>query len=153
MFSGKLSFMSNFYLIQFRIEGIGDVKSGEHAFNAYKTLDQGERDWILRASTPAESKRRGRSVTLRDGWDTGVRVASMSNVLSNKFIDFSLAAKLEATGNIKLVETNTWHDQFWGDCACPRHNNITGQNMLGELLMALRAKKRKIINITPGEGK
>lgn len=54
----------------------------------------------------------------------------------------TMAQMLVSTGDIRLVETNVWHDQFWGDCTCPRHSAIPGTNMLGELLMALRSLNR-----------
>ncbi len=98
------------------------------------------RQHVLEAPTPGESKRRGRRVTLRPDWDTGGRVLAMQQVLRAKFApDTALSAELAATGQLRLVETNHWHDQFWGDCTCPRHADLPGTNMLGELLMAIRS--------------
>lgn len=37
-----------------------------------------------------------------------------------------------------LIEDNHWHDNFWGDCHCPKCEHIKGVNMLGQLTMAKR---------------
>jgi predicted NAD-dependent protein-ADP-ribosyltransferase YbiA (DUF1768 family) len=62
-------------------------------------------------------------------------------VLEAKFADRDLADRLVATHPHKLVEGNTWHDQFWGDCHCGRCPG-EGENMLGVALMELRDKLR-----------
>lgn len=144
MFRGDLAFLSNYHPEPFYVPRLGAIAgSGEHAFNALKTLDPAERAHVLAAPTPGESKRRGRRVTLRPDWDTGARVLAMQTVLRAKFAPHTPSAqKLVATGDLRLVETNHWHDQFWGDCTCPRHADLPGTNMLGELLMALRSAHR-----------
>ena len=58
--------------------------------------------------------------------------------LKLKFSDPILKEKLLATGNEKLEEGNWWHDNFWGNCYCPKCKNIEGVNKLGKLLMLLR---------------
>lgn len=141
-FTGPLAFLSNFYVHPHLSVHTGTVvASGEHDFNAAKTVDVQQREWVLTAPTPAEAKRRGRRVTLRPGWDTGWRVRAMQTVLLGKFAEPELRQMLAATGTVPLVETNTWHDNFWGDCVCGRPSCSTpGTNMLGELLMALRCR-------------
>jgi ribA/ribD-fused uncharacterized protein len=143
MFSGDLAFLSNFDPTRFHVPALGcDVATAEHAFNALKTVVSSERARVLAAGTPSEAKRLGRRVTLRDGWDTGVRVQAMQRVLVAKFAIPDLRVRLQATGDLRLVETNHWHDAFWGRCFCPTHAETPGTNMLGELLMAIRAKHR-----------
>lgn len=151
MFSGELSFLSNFDTTPFWVPALGArVRSAEHAFNALKTLDPHQRARVLAQPTPGLAKRAGRGVTLRDGWNTGARVAAMQLVLEAKFgctPPGDLTQKLEATGNLALIETNTWHDNFWGDCLCGRSTPVCavpGTNMLGELLMARRALNRLV---------
>ena len=140
MFTGELGFLSNFDTTPFWVPQLGCwVQSGEHGFNAFKTLDGAQRAAVLAAPTPGASKGAGRRVTLRPGWDAGVRVWAMQRVLVAKFQLPELRARLLATGGLMLVESNTWHDQFWGDCLCNRHAGVAGRNMLGELLMAVRA--------------
>lgn len=65
----------------------------------------------------------------------------MQRVLTAKFTVPALSVLLADTGYLKLVETNYWHDQFWGSCFCPQHEQIPGMNMLGELLMAIRVHR------------
>lgn len=140
MFSGPLGFLSNFDETPFFVPQLGgEAASGEHAFNALKTLDPAEQRDVLAAPTPSLAKRQGRRVALRPGWDTGVRVWAMQRVLTAKYALPGLAQRLVDTGDLELVETNHWHDQFWGSCFCPRHEPVPGANMLGELTMAVRA--------------
>lgn len=144
MFSGPLRWASNFETTPFFLPALGCVVgSGEHGFNALKTLDPAQRQWILDAPDPRTAKQRGVSrtkVTLRPGWDHGGRVRAMQSVLMAKFALPAMAERLATTGTVHLVETNSWHDNFWGDCFCARCADKPGVNMLGELLMALRAK-------------
>lgn len=147
MFSGPLRVLSNFDTTPFHVPALGaTVKSSEHAFNAFKTLDPVERQWVLDANTPAQAKHRGQKVTLRPGWNEGVRVRAMQSSLLAKFSLPSLREALDHTGHQMLVETNTWHDNFWGDCTghgrtpCRPDCALPGTNMLGQLLMALRCR-------------
>lgn len=140
MFAGELAFLSNFDQTPLRVSLLdAEVASAEHAFNALKTVDENQQHYVLEAPTPGESKLRGRRVALRPGWDVGVRVWAMQRVLTAKFAVPALSALLADTGDLKLVETNHWHDQFWGSCFCRQHERVPGTNMLGELLMAIRA--------------
>ncbi|MFB4275780.1 NADAR family protein [Nonomuraea sp. MTCD27] len=118
--------------------------TGEHAFNAAKTVNLAERAAILAAPTPGEAKRLGRRATLRPGWDEQIRYAAMRMVLEAKFTPGSRAgAVLLSTGDATLVEGNRWHDQHWGDCRCGRAAcSRSGANWLGALLMARRAELR-----------
>lgn len=141
MFTGRLSFLSNFYEGDpFDIPGLGAAATGEHAFNALKAVRRADAERVLSAPTPALAKRAGRAVALRPGWDAGLRVLAMQAVIDAKFSSELMSLRLAATGLERLVETNVWHDQFWGSCLCPRHAGVPGTNMLGELLMARRAR-------------
>jgi ribA/ribD-fused uncharacterized protein len=139
-FRGRYGFLSNFYPCTVDWEQI-TYPSSEHAFNAGKSVDMGVRMWIAEAPTPKEAKRRGRSVTLRPGWDERVRYEVMAEVLAAKFRDRELAAALRATGDAVLIEGNMWHDSHWGICLCGRpacQVSAKKSNWLGRMLMALR---------------
>lgn len=150
MFSGPLRALSNFDTTPFYVPSLGiTVKSNEHLFNAYKFLDPKFRQFVLDAPTPGEAKRRGGprgGGQLRPGWDEGVRVRAMQTGLLAKFAVPELWDVLARTGTMRLVETNRWHDGFWGDCVghgrtpCKPECALPGKNMLGELLMALRCR-------------
>jgi len=49
---------------------------------------------------------------------------------------------LLATGEAELVEGNSWHDLTWGRCSCLQHGGA-GRNLLGQLLMTVRAESQK----------
>lgn len=140
-FRGRYGFLSNFHRAPLVWEGI-TYPTSEHAFNAGKTLDMGQREWIAAAPTPREAKRLGRSVQLRPGWDERVRFEVMAEVLRAKFCCHpGRIDALLSTGDALLVEGNTWHDNVWGDCRCSRPACVKpGGNHLGRLLMELRAE-------------
>lgn len=139
-FRGQWAFLSNFFPAVLVWDGM-TFPTGEHAFNAGKTLDPGQRRWIAAAPTPREAKIRGRSVELRDGWDVKARYEVMAEVLYAKFACRAERTEmLLSTGTRLLVEGNDWHDTHWGVCSCRNHG--WGDNHLGRLLMELREELR-----------
>jgi predicted NAD-dependent protein-ADP-ribosyltransferase YbiA (DUF1768 family) len=73
---------------------------------------------------------------VRPDWDD-TKINTMLTLLRQKFaLGSELAKKLLDTGNRDLVEGNTWGDTFWGVC------KGQGENMLGKLLMQVRAELR-----------
>jgi ribA/ribD-fused uncharacterized protein len=129
-FRNEFRFLSNFYPAEVVLDGL-TYKSVEHAYQAAKTLDLCERDKIVVAPTPGESKRVGRSIRMRQDWED-VKVGVMKGLLIQKFSNPELKRKLLDTGDAELVEGNKWGDCFWGVCAG------IGKNMLGKLLMEVR---------------
>lgn len=140
-FDGPWRFLSNYHTAPLRVAGT-IFASGEHAFNAAKTLVPDEAERVRAAPTPGEAKRIGRQVALRPDWDATARFEAMRQVVDAKFADEPLRSKLADTGDALLVESNTWHDQTWGDCTCPKHRGTPGANHLGRMLMAKRAALR-----------
>ena len=133
-FDGEYEFLSNFYEVPVMYDGV-QYGSSEAAFQAAKTLDPVERERFAKM-TPDEAKRAGRRVKLRDDWEE-VKVSVMEEVLRAKFAqNQDLLQKLLATGEALLVEGNDWQDTFWGFDV----NLGYGVNMLGQLLMRLRAE-------------
>lgn len=113
----------------------------EHAYQAAKTLDQSWVRHIVTAHSPGEAKRLGNLAPLRNNWK-GIRISMMATYLTLKFPESSkLARKLVDTYPATLIEGNTWHDNFWGDCRCgrPACREIIGENHLGTLLEIRRA--------------
>ena len=140
-FRGKYGFLSNFHRQAFVLAGL-EYGSGEHAFNAGKTLDPEAAEQVRAAATPAIAKRLGRTVPLREQWDDIVRFEVMRVVLEAKFTNPGLRAHLLATGTALLVEGTTWHDRVWGSCTCDEHRAWPGANHLGRMLVDLRARLR-----------
>lgn len=66
----------------------------------------------------------------------------MENLIREKFKNPELREKLLSTSDAELVEGNTWHDNVWGNCNCPRCIEIEGQNNLGKTLMKIRKEIR-----------
>jgi ribA/ribD-fused uncharacterized protein len=138
-FRGRHYFLSNFYRHPVRIGG--DVfPTAEHCYQALKAVDPRDRAWVISSETPLVAKQRGRKVRVVDYW-SDVRVLVMEQVLAAKFADRDLAARLVATHPHTLVEGNTWHDQYWGNCHCGRCPG-DGENVLGVALMQLRDELR-----------
>lgn len=139
LFIGQHAFLSNFY--RSSLTGPSGIvyPTAEHAFQASKTKDRELRLRVARAPTPGTAKRYGRQLDLPANWDTR-RLKMMRLVLRAKFSDEheGLQEQLMATGHAHLVEGNTWHDQFWGDCRCAEHAGEPGKNFLGLFLMELR---------------
>jgi len=109
----------------------------EHAYQAYKTRDLNERDWVLSSKTPGVARKRGQKVALRDDWDN-LRIMYMRACVEAKFKQNpELAKKLLDTKNHHLMEgSDGWGDKFWGVC------KGDGLNHLGRILMDVREKLR-----------
>ena len=137
-FSGTHAFLSNFYQAPTWYEGLL-FPTSEHAYQAAKTLDTEERLQILKCATPAIAKRLGRALTLRKNWEL-IKVQEMYSIVYSKFQVEHLRELLLRTGDAELVEGNTWHDNFWGDCCCGSRTLCLdpGLNTLGIILMEIR---------------
>jgi ribA/ribD-fused uncharacterized protein len=130
-FSGENRFLSNFWPSIVMMDG-QPFPSVEHAYQAAKTTDKTQRRVIQYAPTAGKAKRLGKKVTMRPDWEA-VRLQIMEELLREKFKEGILLKKLQATKPHKLIEGNTWGDQFWGESPLG-----TGQNHLGLLLMQIR---------------
>lgn len=141
-FSKDYFFLSNFYNAYLMYEGV-IYCSTEAAFQAAKTLDVTERERIARLS-PSDAKKAGRKLELRSDWEE-VKDKVMYDVCRAKFTmnsSLKLKERLLATGDKELVEGNTWHDNYWGNCTCDKCKDIPGRNQLGKTLMRLRDELR-----------
>lgn len=137
-FSGEYRFLSNFWPCQIVVEEDGwfpcYTLSTEHAYQGLKTIEPSERMDIFSAPTAGQAKRLGKKVTLRPEWcNEQFRIKVMRGLIQQKFTKHPvLADKLLQTGNLELVEGNTWGDTFWGVC------DGIGTNWLGKILMDVR---------------
>ena len=131
-FSGEHEFLCNFYNHKFEFEE-RSYPTSEHAYQAAKTHQEHEKDGIAGAWGPGLAKKLGRRVKLREDWNE-VKNDVMYRVLQAKFSDKRLRQKLIDTGDMELVEGNTWGDCYWGVDI----NSGIGENHLGKLLMKLR---------------
>lgn len=133
-FKGDYRFLSNFYETPVEFEGIW-YPTAEHAYVAAKSLDRAFRINISTSYiTPAQAKRLGRTVDVRNDWEQ-VRLRVMYDIVRFKFANNrQLLQRLKDTGDAELVEWNTWGDTFWGVC------RGEGENNLGKILMRVRAE-------------
>lgn len=134
-FLRQYAFLSNFYPSQIKY-GVLVYPTIEHAYQAAKTLDQGDKELIAELPTPGQAKRIGQTVELREDW-AAARLHVMGWLVRLKFADPKLRALLLSTGEVELIEGNTWGDRFWGVC------NGRGSNHLGKLLMTVRSELRE----------
>lgn len=136
-FHGDYAFLSNFAPAPVSLDGVR-YPTVEHAYQAAKTLEPREREKIRSASTPGLARKLGRKLTKRPDWPD-LKVDIMRDLIRQKFEGQpDLKNRLLATGAAELVEGNTWHDNFWGDCRCSKCAVLPGQNWLGRILMDLR---------------
>lgn len=138
-FSGEYRWLSNFAPVEIHYDG-AKYPSVENAYVAAKTLNKGLRE-PLEVMTSGQAKKYGKTLALRSDWEM-VKVAKMKNFLYQKFLFKEYQEKLLATGESKIIEGNTWHDNFWGSCVCDLCGD-KGNNKLGKLLMALRRELRE----------
>jgi len=132
-FRGENSFLSNMSDSSFKV-GQETYPTVEHFFQAMKTTDPAERAKILAAKTAGEAKKIGKTVTLRKNWNQ-IREEVMETALRAKFQQNpELKKRLIDTGDVDLIEGNTWGDTFWGEV------DGKGQNKLGKLLMKIRSE-------------
>lgn len=129
-------FLSNFYPASTVFNGVR-YPTSEHAYQAAKATSPEDFRWVAEAPNAAEAKSRGRLIRCRPDW-ASVRDEVMRQVLAAKFAAPGLHAQLLATGDEELVEGNPWHDHHFGYCTKCQ----VGDNVLGKLLMELRAQLR-----------
>lgn len=138
-FSGEHRWLSNFWPAEVEYEGI-TFPSVENAYQAAKS-EYGREEFINISA--GQAKRLGRNSEVREDWED-IKVSVMRDLLSQKFRTGSdLADKLSLTGNVNIVEGNTWGDTFWGVC------DGTGDNNLGNLIMDVR--KEVQLEESPGD--
>lgn len=140
MFSGPHTFLSNFHTEPFAWADQPSA-TAEHHYNAAKTLNAEEKLRVYSQPTPGRAKREGQKVLLRKGWDDHLKAGFMESILKAKFAPGTVPAQLLLdTRDALLIEGNTWHDQYWGQCTCEKHYHWPGSNTLGRLLMAQRRR-------------
>ena len=125
---------SNFYPCEIEYQGL-IFPTPENLFQALKAKNPEFRKEFCNIS-PGDAKRMGRVLALREDWDE-YRIPTMTYVQTRRFENIYWADKLMATGTEELVEYNTWHDNFWGVCTCPKCEG-KGQNNLGKIIMGVR---------------
>lgn len=136
VFREKYWFLSNMYPCTCEYGGYV-FNSSEALFQAIKCTNDSDIR-LLVGVDGFTAKRIGRRVKLRNDWEK-IKLDAMYDAVCTKFLQNKyLAELLMDTGNLELVEDNTWGDTFWGRC------NGVGQNHLGKILMEIREELRSL---------
>lgn len=139
-FRGEWACFSNFFPRAITVAGVR-YPSVEHFFQCSKCTDLVEKENIRQCATPTEAKHLGRAARCRPDWND-VRVKAMYTGVKAKFVQHAdLRAVLLATDNT-IVEGNTRHNNFWGQCDCYDCQHVTSKNFLGRILMKVRTELR-----------
>lgn len=140
-FRGGYEYLSNFY------EGAPVLFDGVYFRNSEAAYQAGKARYPLMRMLfanlkPGAAKRLGKKIPIRADWDA-VKADYMRRVVHAKFTQNpQLAWALVDTGDMPLEEGNFWHDNFFGNCYCPKCRGIVGQNVLGKILMEERDRLR-----------
>ena len=130
-FRRQFFFLSNMYPCKVKYDGLV-FNSAEHAYQYAKAVTPEDKQYVLDAEDPFDSKKRGRKVRKRADWDD-VKLSIMINVVWNKFaMNDDCREALMLTKGYDLIEDNWWDDTYWGIC------DGKGENYLGRILMHLR---------------
>lgn len=131
-----------------------EFPTAEHAYQAGKARKEAVKEWILSAPSPSLVAMAAHGLYTWDivpNWSK-IKFDRMRQVLRAKFTQHNdLKELLLSTGDARLVEVGKVDNQVnlvWGEV------NGKGKNMLGILLMELRAELRKEITsamLTPDE--
>ena len=127
----------NFSLHGFELKG-RYWRTVEHYFQAQKFAGTDHEERIRCARTPADAKELGRStkIPLREDWEN-VKDEIMYEAVLRKFETHpDIRDRLLGSGDEDIVE-NARGDYYWG-CGA----DGTGQNKLGNILMAIRDRLR-----------
>lgn len=129
---------SNFTAFPIEIDG-QTWPTTEHYFQAEKFSDKAHRERIRLTKSPMIAARLGRSrqVPIRQDWEQ-IKDDVMRKAVYAKITQHSdLRKLLLSTGQAEIVE-HTTNDRYWGD-----GGDGSGKNMLGKILMEIRAQLQR----------
>ena len=129
-FRGKYFFLSNFAPCKVKYGG-QVFPTVEHAFQAAKCNDESVRKIFRFIGSPADAKKWGRTIKLREDWEF-VKEDVMRDLIRQKFSNPKYKKLLESTINEDIVEGNSHGDRYWGVY------KGEGQNRLGKIIMEVR---------------
>lgn len=143
IFRGTNRFLSNMYRAVFYTSINGDIhqwKSSEHYYQAHKF--EGEFfEYIKNLDNPYDTKIEAHKLIKHQTADSesDYMYQKMSEAVLYKFTQNSdIKTLLLNTKDEQIIEGNTWHDNYWGNCTCNLCQDIPGINMLGQILMNTR---------------
>lgn len=117
--------------------------TGEHAFQARKAWTPAEHDYVVEAHTAFESKKRGRAVALREGWDPinddlyPLCYRVMTEVVWGKAMEHAHIQKALLDSDERAIWEDSPTDDIWG---IRYRDDYRGRNLLGRAWMETRDK-------------
>lgn len=112
-------------------------RTPEHYYQAMKMCSKEHQEMIAQARTGYLAKKLGQTLPARPSWETQ-KVLVMRIAQEYRFQEGTTWREKLMKTEGEIVETNNWHDNFWGDCVCEKCKYTTGLNMLGKVLMEIR---------------
>lgn len=130
-FKREYKWLSNFAPVDIYYEG-KLYRSIEAAYQSAKCDDQVWKNFCQRGAS-WDIKRQSKLIALRPDWDE-VKYDIMKELVTKKFVLEPYKQLLVDTGDVQIIEGNTWNDTYWGV------NSRTGEglNNLGKLIMNMR---------------
>lgn len=135
--------MSNSWILppnrRIQYEGIR-YPSVDHAYQASKTLDAHQREFIASVSAPNVARILANHIVRRPDW-FDVRLGIMRDLMYLKFAINAnqLMPKLLATGDQLIAFADSKKDPFWGAIYNDQTGEWYGNNYIGKALMAIRS--------------
>jgi ribA/ribD-fused uncharacterized protein len=134
-FQDEYKWLSNFAPVEIEYGGML-FPSTENAYQACKSNSL-EHATKCSLCAPNISKRLGKICKQRKDWlDIRMKVMYDLTMLKYKHVEFAI--QLINIGEQEIVEGNMWHDNFWGNCMCPKCSGFKGENNLGKIIMNVR---------------
>lgn len=146
-FRGEYAFLSNFSSRKawpIVYDGL-TFSSVEAAYQAQKYKDPAEKEKFTHYPAYIAKRAGKKKKGLREDWDE-VKLDIMTDLIKYKFNYPPYLESLLSTYPEELIEGNSWHDNYWGNCTCEECKDIPGENYLGKILMKIRddeIEKRK----------
>ena len=128
-FFGVYRWLSNF-------EGELNGRTVEHYYQAAKCIDPKEKEFILSQPKANLARREGQKVKCRPDWHY-YKFKVMFKLLLWKYKHRKYKDALLSTKDAYLEESNTWHDNAFGNCICEKCGG-KGKNVLGKMEMLIR---------------
>lgn len=149
-FAGEYRWLSNFWPVTVKFDSL-EFATTEHAYQAAKADRYADRLHLSEDGgadlSPGQAKAYGQNVNLSPLWNDDTAMRVMLDLTRQKYDPArnpALTERLLATGDARIVEGNTWHDNRWGDCTCGKYKECLprGMNWLGSILMQVREELR-----------
>jgi ribA/ribD-fused uncharacterized protein len=134
---GPNGYLSNFYRCPFDFDG--EIwPTVEHYFQASKTSNALEREWIRNFKSPGAARRAGKQLVPSSKWNSVCEQIMYLGLIA-KFSNSELGLKLFQTGHARLI-AHAPGDYYWGV-----GRDGSGENRLGVIMTRVRYQIGNVI--------